>query len=131
MRIEIEEPQQSWVEDFPALKRAIIGAAPAGAHLHHIGSTVIPGLPAKNVIDIQLTVNDLADVDADAFEEAGFERRPIVIDHCPPGLIWRKPICARPSIAARGVRRICTSARKAVSINGTLSFAAISCALIR
>lgn len=64
MRIEIEEPQQSWVEDFPALKRAIIGAAPAGAHLHHIGSTVIPGLPAKNVIDIQLTVNDLADVDA-------------------------------------------------------------------
>ncbi|MBY5355324.1 GrpB family protein [Rhizobium leguminosarum] len=86
MRIEIEEPRQSWVEDFASLKSAIMGAAPAGAYLHHFGSTAVPGLPAKNIIDIQLTVHDLADVDADAFEEAGFERRPIVIDHCPPGV---------------------------------------------
>ncbi|UWM77512.1 GrpB family protein [Rhizobium sp. WSM4643] len=86
MRIEIEEPRQSWVEDFATLKSAIMSAAPAGAYLHHIGSTAVPGLPAKNIIDIQLTVHDLADVDADAFEEAGFERRPIVIDHCPPGV---------------------------------------------
>lgn len=86
MRIEIEQPRQSWIEDFAALKRAVMGAAPAGAYLHHIGSTAIPGLPAKDIIDLQLTVNDLADVDADAFEEAGFERRPIDIDHCPPEL---------------------------------------------
>ncbi|MDK4735759.1 GrpB family protein [Rhizobium sp. CNPSo 3490] len=86
MRIEIEQPRQSWIEDFAALKRAVMGAAPAGAYLHHIGSTAIPGLPAKDIIDLQLTVNDLADVDADAFAEAGFERRPIVIDHCPPEL---------------------------------------------
>ncbi|WP_245425031.1 GrpB family protein [Rhizobium sp. M10] len=39
MRIEIEEPRQSWVEDFAALKRAIMRAAPAGTYLHHIGST--------------------------------------------------------------------------------------------
>ncbi|ANK85743.1 MULTISPECIES: GrpB family protein [unclassified Rhizobium] len=86
MRIEIEQPRQSWIEDFAALKRALMGAAPAGAYLHHIGSTAIPGLPAKDIIDLQLTVNDLAEVDADAFEQAGFERRPITIDHCPPGL---------------------------------------------
>jgi GrpB-like predicted nucleotidyltransferase (UPF0157 family) len=69
-----------------ALKRAIMRAAPAGAYLHHIGSTAIPGLPAKDIIDIQLTVNDLADVDAEAFEQAGFERRPIATDHGPPGV---------------------------------------------
>ncbi len=86
MRIEIEQPRQSWVEDFAILKRAVMSAAPAGAYLHHIGSTAIPGLAAKDVIDIQLTVNELADVDADAFEQEGFERRPITIDHCPPGL---------------------------------------------
>ncbi|MDF0698112.1 GrpB family protein [Rhizobium sp. MC63] len=85
-RIEIEEPQQSWAEDFAALKRAIMLVAPAGAYLHHIGSTAIPGLPAKDIIDIQLTVNDLADVDVEAFEQVGFEHRPIVIDHCPPGV---------------------------------------------
>ncbi|ANL72159.1 GrpB protein [Rhizobium phaseoli] len=86
MRIAIEEPQPSWAEDFATLKLAIMRAAPAGAYLHHIGSTAIPGLPAKDIIDLQLTVSDLDDVDAEAFERAGFERRPIVIDHCPPGL---------------------------------------------
>lgn len=85
MQIEIEEPRQSWGEDFAALKRVIMRVAPAGAYLHHIGSTAIPGLPAKDIIDLQLTVNDLVDVDADALEQAGFERRPIVTDHCPPG----------------------------------------------
>ncbi|WP_280950461.1 GrpB family protein [Rhizobium sp. R635] len=55
MRIEIELPRQSWAEDFAALKRAIMRAAPAGAYLHHIGSTAISGLPAKDIIDLQLS----------------------------------------------------------------------------
>ncbi|WP_281411916.1 GrpB family protein [Rhizobium sp. WYCCWR 11128] len=129
MRIEIEQPRQSWVEDFVILKRAVMGAAPAGAYLHHIGSTAIPGLPAKDIIDIQLTVNELADVDADAFERAGFERRPIVIDHCPPGLELAEG--ARPSIAAKDAPPICISGKEAVSISVTLFFAATSCAPIR
>jgi len=68
------------------LKRAIMQAVPAQAYLHHIGSTAVPGLAAKDIIDIQLTVNDLADIDDGAFEQAGFERRSVAVDHCPPGL---------------------------------------------
>lgn len=68
------------------LKRAIMQAAPAGAYLHHIGSTAVPGLAAKDIIDIQLTVDDLAAVDDDAFEREGFERRSVTADHCPPGI---------------------------------------------
>ncbi|MGO6971318.1 GrpB family protein [Rhizobium leguminosarum] len=86
MRLEIEQPRQSWVEDFAILKRAIMRAAPAGAYLHHIGSTAVPGLPAKDIIDIQLTVENLAEVSENALEQEGFERRSTVADHCPPGL---------------------------------------------
>ncbi|WP_327209731.1 GrpB family protein [Rhizobium leguminosarum] len=83
MRIEIEQPRQSWVEDFAIFKRAIMQAAPAGAYLPHIGSTAVPGLPAKAIIDIQLTADDLAEIDNGAFERAGFERRPIVTTRTP------------------------------------------------
>ncbi|KAA9149463.1 dephospho-CoA kinase [Amycolatopsis acidicola] len=42
----------------------------------HIGSTAVPGLPAKDVVDLQLTVSTLDDVDAfaDELSDAGFVR---------------------------------------------------------
>jgi len=62
-------------------------AAPEGAYIHHIGSTAVPGLPAKDIIDLQLTVHSLAAVDDAAFARHGFKRIPgLAIDHCPPGL---------------------------------------------
>lgn len=44
----------------------------------HIGSTAVPDLPAKDVIDLQLTVASLEDADAlaDRLGEAGFPRLP-------------------------------------------------------
>ncbi|WP_344868476.1 dephospho-CoA kinase [Amycolatopsis ultiminotia] len=52
----------------------------AGARLvraDHIGSTAVPGLPAKDVLDLQLTVSTLDDADAlaEALADAGFPRR--------------------------------------------------------
>ncbi|MFF0817627.1 dephospho-CoA kinase [Rhodococcus sp. NPDC003318] len=46
----------------------------------HIGSTAVPGLDAKDVIDIQVTVSDLAVADAlaDRLAQAGFPRVPDV-----------------------------------------------------
>ncbi|CDM56831.1 hypothetical protein LPU83_1157 [Rhizobium favelukesii] len=47
--------------------------APAGAYIHHIGSTAAPGLAAKDIIDIQLTVDDLENVDSAAFERGALD----------------------------------------------------------
>ncbi|MBW9053833.1 GrpB family protein [Rhizobium mesosinicum] len=86
MPIEICPPRQSWGDDFINLKQAILRAAPAGAVIHHIGSTAVPRLPAKDTIDIQVSVDALDLVDEEAFEQVGFKSRSIVTDHCPPGL---------------------------------------------
>lgn len=54
---------------WPALFEQLAGAlrdafGPTALHLEHVGSTAVPGLAAKPVIDIDLTVNDPADEDA-------------------------------------------------------------------
>ncbi|GAA4600101.1 dephospho-CoA kinase [Actinoplanes octamycinicus] len=45
--------------------------------VHHIGSTAVPGLPAKDIIDLMLSVRtlDQADALADGLAAAGFPRR--------------------------------------------------------
>jgi GrpB-like predicted nucleotidyltransferase (UPF0157 family) len=56
--------------------------------VEHIGSTAIPGMAAKDVLDMQVSVDDL-DLAAAAFEEPlrslGFERAPYEHDHVPAG----------------------------------------------
>ena len=48
------------------------------AEVTHIGSTAVPGVPAKDVIDLMLAVRTLdeADATAETLAEAGFPRRP-------------------------------------------------------
>lgn len=57
------------------LRRALADTASA---VEHIGSTAIPGMPAKDVIDLQVVVPDLDDADAPevvaALADAGFPR---------------------------------------------------------
>ena len=50
--IEIVPAQPSWRTDFETLKITVMSAAPVGSRVHHIGSTAVPGLAAKDVIDI-------------------------------------------------------------------------------
>lgn len=78
MSLEVTEYQTQWVNQFQlAAKdiRAAVGSA--GARIDHIGSTSVPGLRAKPIIDIQLTVLDLTIVPsfASALAAAGFEHR--------------------------------------------------------
>lgn len=53
--------------------------------IDHIGSTSVPGLAAKDVIDIQVTVAELTPALERAFTQAGFQRMPYEVDHLPPG----------------------------------------------
>jgi dephospho-CoA kinase len=69
------EPRPSWPADARRLAARVSRAA-AGARVDHIGSTAIPGMPAKDVIDLQLTVPDLEITGgfAPALTAAGFPR---------------------------------------------------------
>jgi GrpB-like predicted nucleotidyltransferase (UPF0157 family) len=51
----------------------------------HIGSTSVPNMPAKDVIDIQVTVASLEVPIQAALEQLGFERKMYLEDHRPPG----------------------------------------------
>jgi GrpB-like predicted nucleotidyltransferase (UPF0157 family) len=98
MRPIIVEYRAEWpvrFDDIAARLRDVLG--PLALRIDHIGSTSVPGLCAKDVIDVQVTVADL-DVDAIApgMVRAGLRPRPeIVRDHRPPGAAtkeddWRK-----------------------------------------
>ena len=74
--IEVVEPDPSWPARFEELAARIRGAlGEAALVVEHVGSTAVPGLPAKPVIDIDLTVADSADEPAwlPQLEDAGFE----------------------------------------------------------
>jgi GrpB-like predicted nucleotidyltransferase (UPF0157 family) len=78
--------RESWPSDFAALAKQL-GNEGGGKLLaiHHIGSTAVPGLAAKDVIDIQLTVADVATARSLSFAEFDFVAR-LTTDHCPPGM---------------------------------------------
>jgi GrpB-like predicted nucleotidyltransferase (UPF0157 family) len=74
--IEIVEYQDSWQQDFAVISSQIRAAlGERSLSIDHIGSTSVPGLPAKDIIDVNLIVDDATDEDAyiPALERAGFQ----------------------------------------------------------
>ncbi|WP_338774015.1 dephospho-CoA kinase [Nocardia vulneris] len=67
------------------IARLWVACGQAAARIDHIGSTSVPELPAKDVIDLQITVADLAAADGlrDALGAAGFPVRPSVTQDNP------------------------------------------------
>lgn len=109
----IEPYSDGWPERFLELAgrmRAVLGAR--ALRIDHIGSTAVPGLAAKPVIDVQVAVARLAD--ADALLGADFEEKPGFADHRPPGAEgpdsdWQKrffnPRTGRANVHVRVVGR--------------------------
>ena len=61
---------------------------PTALRVEHIGSTAIPGMAAKPVLDVQVGVADLDEADrafARPLAELGFEQLPFHQDHVPAG----------------------------------------------
>lgn len=60
--IVIEDYDPAWVDRFAAA-RALLEKALGGRiiSIEHVGSTSVPGLPAKSIIDIDLLIDDTAD----------------------------------------------------------------------
>ena len=82
-RVTIEPYSERWVGDFARLEgdvRAALGAR--ALRIDHIGSTAVPGLAAKDRIDVQVAVADLND--ANPLGAAGFLEFAPVADHAPP-----------------------------------------------
>ena len=65
----------TWPAQFLALQRRIVGAlGPLALAIEHVGSTAVPGLAAKPVIDLDVIVRSPADIPAaiDALATLGY-----------------------------------------------------------
>jgi GrpB-like predicted nucleotidyltransferase (UPF0157 family) len=83
-RIAIEPYSESWARDFTRLGRRLRELLGDRAlRIDHIGSTAVPELAAKDRIDVQIAVADLAD--ANPLGGAGFVELALVADHRQPG----------------------------------------------
>ncbi|MBO0841007.1 MAG: dephospho-CoA kinase [Sciscionella sp.] len=60
------------------IARVALAVGEKAVRIDHIGSTAVPGLPAKDCVDLQLVVSTVDDADAiaDAVSDAGFPRAP-------------------------------------------------------
>lgn len=81
--------EPTWQERGAQLARDLHAAlGPLALRVDHIGSTAVPGMAAKPVFDLQVSVRDLAEA-AEAFDAPlrafGLTRRPWEHDHVPAG----------------------------------------------
>jgi GrpB-like predicted nucleotidyltransferase (UPF0157 family) len=103
--VEIVAYRPEWPGEFDQIAgelRAALGDL--ALRIDHIGSTSVPGLAAKDIIDVQVTVAALEPYELlqAAFDAAGYSLRPeIVQDHRPPGARgpesdWEKRMARKP-----------------------------------
>lgn len=94
--ITIEKYNPEWPAEFANIRTDLQNVlGPLAIQIDHIGSTSVPGLGAKDIIDVQITVNDLSDGIYNKLLEAGYQPKPHLTDHVPKGEdpnpdLWRK-----------------------------------------
>lgn len=112
--IQIISYQNSWPQDFQQIADVLrMGLGSLALRIDHIGSTAVPGLAAKNVIDIQISAAALDDQIISGMLELGYiQPKGIWCDHRPPNWIgpdsdWEKLFFNPPT----GQRRTNTHVR--------------------
>jgi GrpB-like predicted nucleotidyltransferase (UPF0157 family) len=87
--IVIARPDDGWPAQYEKIAHAV-GAllGELAQRIDHIGSTSVPGLPAKDILDMQVTVGTEPELDdvAERMVAADWELRPPRRDHPVPGL---------------------------------------------
>lgn len=75
--IVVVDHDAGWAARFDGERERISTALPVAVRIEHVGSTAVPGLAAKPIIDIQLSVQDVEIEDAylPALLRAGYELR--------------------------------------------------------
>ena len=84
-----------WPREFERERAAIARLlAPLPMHIEHIGSTSVPGMPAKPIIDIMLGVPSLADIEAriELVEQLGYTHLPEMRELMPDNRFFAKPV---------------------------------------
>jgi GrpB-like predicted nucleotidyltransferase (UPF0157 family) len=80
--------RSEWPAEYEATAASLREAlGPLALRVDHIGSTAVPGLAAKDVIDVQVAVAALEPAIVEALVAHGYLSRPgITGDHLPPGV---------------------------------------------
>jgi GrpB-like predicted nucleotidyltransferase (UPF0157 family) len=106
--IVIQDYNPGWPEEFEAVRSHLLEVLGSLAlRVDHIGSTSVPGLGAKDVIDVQISVKELAPEVRQKLVEAGYVYwDSITEDHVPLGedanpTFWSKLLFVQPE----GMRR--------------------------
>ncbi len=103
MTITIHPYQTEWPLEFERIRAHLAEVlGPLALRIDHIGSTSVPGLGAKDVIDIQVTAAELSSEITARLTAAGYPHRADVThDHVPRGedpnpLLWEKLYFIQP-----------------------------------
>lgn len=101
--IEIVPYKPEWSLEFERIAAAVRDAlGNLALRVDHIGSTSVPGLDAKDIIDVQVSVSRFDERLDEAFRSIGYTlRADITSDHLPPGAVegdaeWEKRYYAPP-----------------------------------
>jgi GrpB-like predicted nucleotidyltransferase (UPF0157 family) len=101
--IVIQPYNPEWTQEFASIRDSLAKIlGPRAVRIDHIGSTSVPGLGAKDVIDIQVTVQELSPKIIQKMINAGFEHiGNITSDHVPLGenpdpKLWEKLFFNQP-----------------------------------
>ncbi len=108
MSIVIHEYNPTWPDEFETIRASLLETLGSTAlRIDHIGSTSVPGLGAKDVIDIQITVNELTPEITQKLVDAGYRYwQAAANDHVPLGEdgtpeLWAKLFFYQPEEVRR------------------------------
>jgi pyroglutamyl-peptidase I len=107
-RLSVTPYNPDWPNQFAAIKENLIkGLGRLALSIDHIGSTSVPNLAAKDVIDIQITVKELSKPLLEAMNSMGYTKSEVATsDHVPANMDpnpekWKKWFF-RPPTGQRG-----------------------------